>query len=87
MVKAKVGEAPGRGGFCLFPFAFFLLTRGVELFFIIALVTTSIVAVTFIVERGIALRWRKIVPQPVEGAVENYNSATDLPILRHAHQS
>src|ERR1041384_979428 len=61
-----------------------------ELFFIIALVTTSIVAVTFIVERGIALRGRKIVPQPVEGAVENYNSATDLPILRqvcHQHPS
>jgi len=72
------------------PFAFLLLTRGVELFFITALVTTSIVAVTFIVERGIALRWRKIVPQPVEGAVENYNSATDLPILRqvcHQHPS
>src|SRR4029453_9521874 len=61
-----------------------------ELAVIIALTLTSIVAVTFIVERGIALRWRRNVPQEVGAAVENYNSATDLPILRqvcHQHPS
>jgi biopolymer transport protein ExbB len=61
-----------------------------ELVVIIALSLTSIVAVTFIVERCIALRWRRNVPQEVGAAVENYNSATDLPILRqvcHQHPS
>ena len=61
-----------------------------ELVVYITLAVTSIIGVTFIVERGIALRWRKNVPHEVEAAVENYNSATDLPILRqvcHQHPS
>ena len=61
-----------------------------ELLVIITLVITSIIGVTFIVERGLALRWRKNVPVEVGAAVEHYNSATDLPILRqvcHQHPS
>jgi biopolymer transport protein ExbB len=53
-----------------------------DIFFIIALVITSIIAVTFIVERGIALRWKKVIPAAVESAVLNYQSGRDLPMLR-----
>ena len=50
-----------------------------DIFFIIALVMTSIVAVTFIIERGLALRWDKVVPPSIASAVENYRSSSDLP--------
>ena len=53
-----------------------------DIFFIIALVLTSIVALAFIIERGRALRWHKVVPPAVELAVENYRSSRDLPQLR-----
>ncbi len=53
-----------------------------DIFFILALVITSVIAVTFIVERGLALRWQKIVPASVAGAVRHYRSAEDLPRLR-----
>src|SRR6266581_9609082 len=53
-----------------------------DIFFIIALIITSIIAVTFIVERGIALRWKKVIPAAVESAVFNYQSGRDLPMLR-----
>jgi biopolymer transport protein ExbB len=50
--------------------------------FIILLVLTSIVALTFIVERGLALRWNKIIPPAVRHAVDFYNSPAELPQLR-----
>lgn len=53
-----------------------------ETVIMIALVITSITAVTFIVERGLALREQKIIPQPLIEAVLNYGSVRDLPILR-----
>jgi biopolymer transport protein ExbB len=53
-----------------------------DIFFIIALVVTSIVMVAFLVERGIALRWHKVIPPAVAHAVENYQSESDLPRLR-----
>jgi len=53
-----------------------------DIFFIIALIVTSIIAVTFIVERGLALRWQKVIPMAVEGAVRHYRSGEDLPRLR-----
>jgi hypothetical protein len=31
---------------------------------IVILLITSIVAITFIIERGLALRWRRVIPQP-----------------------
>jgi biopolymer transport protein ExbB len=54
-----------------------------DIFFIIALVVTSIIALTFIVERGLALRWQKVIPVAVEGAVRHYRSGEDLPRLRN----
>ena len=53
-----------------------------ETFIILALVATSITAVTFIVERGIALRASKVIPQPLVDAVLNYTSAQDLGMLK-----
>ena len=52
--------------------------------FIGALVGTSLVALTFIIERGLALRWKKVVPPQVEHAVDHFNSAADLPLVKAA---
>jgi len=49
-----------------------------ELFFIVLLAFTSVVGVAFIVERGIALRWRRVIPLEVELAVENFNPPANL---------
>ena len=53
-----------------------------DIFFIVALIMTSIVALTFIIERGLALRWAKVIPPFVGAAVENYRSESDLPQLQ-----
>lgn len=53
-----------------------------DIFFIIALVMTSVIAVTFIIERGVALRWDKVIPPPVCRAVENYHAGSDLPQMQ-----
>src|SRR5687768_9601579 len=58
-----------------------------DIFFIIALVITSIVAVTFIVERGLALRWVKVIPSDVVYAVQSYRSESQLQQLRNVCQS
>jgi biopolymer transport protein ExbB len=52
--------------------------------FIVILVLTSIVALTFVVERGIALRWNKVIPLAVRHAVEFYRTSDDLPQLQRA---
>jgi len=49
-----------------------------DIFFIMALIITSIIAVTFIVERGLALRWDKVIPPSVQMAVQHYQSGRDL---------
>jgi len=54
-----------------------------DIFFIIALVVTSIIGVAFAVERGLALRWTKIIPPSVERAVQNYKGSGDLRHLQH----
>ena len=54
-----------------------------DIFFILALLFTSVIALTFIVERGLALRWQKVVPSAVESAVSHYHSGRDLERLRH----
>ena len=46
------------------------------------LVLTSIVGLAFIIERGLALRWKKVVPPEVEKAVEDCQSPTGIPELR-----
>jgi len=53
-----------------------------DIFFIMALVVTSIIMVAFLVERGLALRWHKVIPPSVAHAVENYQTEADLPRLR-----
>jgi biopolymer transport protein ExbB len=53
-----------------------------EIFFIIAMILTSIVAVTFIVERGLALRWQKVIPPAIVEMIHRYQSNHELPRLR-----
>src|SRR5258705_3832837 len=50
------------------------------------LIVTSVVSLTFIVERALALRWRRVVPPEVEAAVESCQSAEDVPMLRRVCQ-
>jgi len=52
-----------------------------HLFFIVILVLASIVGLTFIVERGLALRWKRVIPPAIEAAAEGCHSASDLPML------
>jgi biopolymer transport protein ExbB len=48
----------------------------------VLLFVTSVVGLTFIVERGIALRWRRVVPTEIEAAVESCQTPEDVPMLR-----
>ena len=48
----------------------------------VLLVVTSLVSLTVIIERGLALRWRKVVPPEVEAAVESCQAREDVPMLR-----
>jgi len=50
------------------------------------LALTSVVGLTFIVERGIALRWRRVVPPEIEAAVESCQTPADVPMLRRVCQ-
>ncbi len=61
-----------------------------ELFFIVLLVIASIVGLTFIVERGLALRWKKVLPPEVEEAVNSFQINRDLAFVEEtcrAHPS
>jgi biopolymer transport protein ExbB len=49
-----------------------------DLFFIVILSVASIVGLTFIVERGLALRWSKIIPPVVESAAGSFQTEADL---------
>lgn len=55
-----------------------------DIFFIIALLVTSVIAVAFTVERGLALRWAKVVPPAITRAVQNYRGVSDLRHLQYA---
>lgn len=46
------------------------------------LILTSTVGLAFIIERGIALRWRRIMPPEIEAAVESCQAPGDVPMLR-----
>jgi biopolymer transport protein ExbB len=48
----------------------------------ILLILTSIIGLAFIVERGLALRWKKVVPPEIEAAVESCQTAEDIAVLR-----
>jgi len=53
-----------------------------EILVYVLLVATSIVGLTFIVERGLALRWQKVVPSEIETAVESCRTREDVNLLR-----
>jgi biopolymer transport protein ExbB len=55
-----------------------------EFFVYILLGLTSIVGLTFVVERAWALRWRKVLPPEVETAASSCQSREDVPMLRRA---
>ncbi len=46
------------------------------------LALTSVVGLAFIVERGWALRWKKVVPPEIEGAVQSCQVRADVPMLK-----
>ena len=50
------------------------------------LILTSVVGLRFIVERGIALRWRRVVPPEIEAAVESCQTPEAVPMLRRVCQ-
>src|SRR5512136_2513374 len=52
----------------------------------VLLFLTSVVGLAFIVERGIVLRWRRVVPPEIETAVESCQSPEDVPMLRRVCQ-
>ena len=57
-----------------------------ELIVYVLLFLTSIVGLAFVIERAFALRWRKVVPPEVEGAVESCQTPEDVPLLRRVCQ-
>jgi len=53
-----------------------------ELIIITVLIVASVVGLTFIIERGLALRVSKVVPSQIESALETCRSEGDLPMFR-----
>ena len=43
---------------------------------------TSVTGLTFIIERGVALRWGRVIPSEIEAAVESCQSPADVPMLQ-----
>ncbi|MFM8471707.1 MAG: MotA/TolQ/ExbB proton channel family protein [Limisphaerales bacterium] len=48
----------------------------------LVLMLTSVVSLTFIIERALALRLARVIPPVLEEAVENCQAPSDLPMLR-----
>lgn len=46
------------------------------------LILTSIIGLAFIVERGLALRWKKVIPPGIESALENCRTPEDVATLK-----
>ena len=57
-----------------------------ELVIYVLLITTSVVGVAFMVERGIALRWNRVVPPEIAVAVESCQTREDVPMLKRVCQ-
>jgi len=53
-----------------------------EIIIYILLGFTSVVGLAFVVERGIALQWRKVVPTEIETAVQSCQTRDDVALLR-----
>lgn len=51
------------------------------------LVIASVVSLTFIIERGLALRWNKVLPPSVEEVVSKCSSPGELELLRQVCES
>jgi biopolymer transport protein ExbB len=50
------------------------------------LLSASVIGLTFIIERGLALRSGKIIPPAVRGALDTCRTSEDLPMLRRICQ-
>jgi biopolymer transport protein ExbB len=57
-----------------------------ELFVYGLLIATSVIGLAFIVERGWALRWNKVVPPEITAAVESCQTPEDVPMLKRVCQ-
>lgn len=57
-----------------------------DLFFYGLLLLTSLVGLTFIIERGFALRWNRVLPPQVVAAVNACQNADDVPALSRIAQ-
>ncbi|HXC99928.1 MAG TPA: MotA/TolQ/ExbB proton channel family protein [Verrucomicrobiae bacterium] len=55
-----------------------------ETFFRIVMGLTSVIGLTFIVERGLMLRWGRVVPRSIENAVEACRSSAGLAAVHAA---
>src|SRR5689334_16466747 len=53
-----------------------------EPFVFALLIITSVIGLTFIVERGVALRRRRVLPPEIETAVESCQWPEDVPMLK-----
>ena len=59
----------------------FIKAGGPVMFF---LILTSIAGATFIIERGLALRWKKVIPPEVEEAVDRCGTKDGLTMVERA---
>jgi biopolymer transport protein ExbB len=50
------------------------------------LILTSVVGLAFIIERAIALRWRRVLPPEIEATVQSCQNREDIPMLRRVCQ-
>jgi len=57
-----------------------------EIFVYILLTATSVVGLGFIIERGLALRWAKVIPPEVETAVDSCQTREDAAMLKRVCQ-
>ena len=48
------------------------------------LIITSVVGLAFIIERGLALRWAKVIPPNLESAMRACKTRDDVDLLQHA---
>lgn len=53
-----------------------------EAFILVSLALTSVVSLAFIIERGLALRWSKVLPPEVVSALGSCRQRADLAMLR-----
>lgn len=57
-----------------------------EVIVYVLLILTSVVGLTFIVERAWSLRWRRVLPPAVESAAASCQTPEDIPMLRRVCQ-